>query len=286
MISQSLKKKIFKIIPEYSFLIENLKKVYRFFLFLQHFFFLVREKSLVFLFEIRSFILTRKLIKVKMRDSISFKLFPKGEGTMYYWTGLRLERQEVEFIIDQIKSGMTFFDVGSNIGLFSLAVASKYKDIKIYAFESDQETFNILKDNIQLNQLNNIIPVKIALADYNREVSATTIDNFLKANNIPGVDLMKIDIKGAELLLFQGAKNLLFRSDAPIIFYESSSQLTERFGYHPIEIMWLLQDFGYLFFVLDGKTSRIAPRQLRKYEGNIIAIKPEHPCYKNIVNEL
>ncbi len=78
-----------------------------------------------------------------------------------------LNRSETEFVFDEIfttasylRHGITLdpgacvFDVGANIGLFSLFVAGLRGDARIYAFEPIPETFETLRLNASLHGLN------------------------------------------------------------------------------------------------------------------------------------
>ena len=76
-------------------------------------------------------------------------------------------RQEVEFLWDEmpgyfrhgiaIRAGDTVFDVGANIGLFSLyASQASHHQATIFAFEPIPSTFEILRRNIERHRLHNI----------------------------------------------------------------------------------------------------------------------------------
>lgn len=91
------------------------------------------------------------------------------------------------------------------------------------------------------------------------EVSITTLDNFIKDNGITKVDLIKIDIEGAELLALQGARKLLENKNAPLIIYESQYATTKGFGYHPIKIINYLKRLGYFLFELKEKDGKVVP---------------------------
>jgi hypothetical protein len=91
---------------------------------------------------------------------------------------------------------------------------------------------------------------------------------------------MKVDVEGAELLVFRGARGLLARADAPLILYEGYSWCTAGFHYHPVEIMWLLETFGYEIFVLDSCSGRARQRiPGESYDHMVAAIKPSHKRY-------
>src|SRR5262249_45035012 len=111
----------------------------------------------------------------------------------------------------------------------------------------------------------------------------TTIDDFLASEAIPRVDLIKVDAEGAELFIFQGAKTLLQRADAPLILYEAEVINTRAFDYHPVEIFWLLDRWGFSVFKLDPETSKLHgwPGS-RPYGSSIVAVKPSHSAYRTV----
>jgi FkbM family methyltransferase len=226
------------------------------------------------------------------------------------WSGIYSEKYELEFILGILRPGMTFIDVGANVGLFSIAVSKKIEPDRVFAFEPSGWTCQRLIQNARLNNLENLHVTRAALGDYKGEallqvnasgkdglntigrpshsdseinstesVPITTLDLFLRENGRAHVDVMKVDVEGAELLVFRGAEELLAKSDAPLILYESS-MLTEGFGYHPVETMWLLERHGYSFFTIDSRDGRIkALTGVQVGYTMVIAVKPSHPSY-------
>ncbi|MEM9539909.1 MAG: FkbM family methyltransferase [Cyanobacteria bacterium P01_E01_bin.42] len=86
-------------------------------------------------------------------------------GLEYY----SLSKKETEFIFTEIfinreylqngiviRPGDCIFDVGANIGLFSLFMSEIQDNIKIFAFEPIPDTFSVLRENINLHQIGNI----------------------------------------------------------------------------------------------------------------------------------
>jgi hypothetical protein len=84
-------------------------------------------------------------------------------------------------------------------------------------------------------------------------------------------------------MFFRGAKNLLERTDAPLILYEGFGFLSRGFGYHPVEILWFLESCGYTLFLLNSETGEISElRDDYQYNSMVIAVKPGHPAYSGI----
>ena len=152
-----------------------------------------------------------------------------------------------------LKSGDNFIDIGANLGYMSInaskIVGSKGK---IIAFEPDNTIYNLLENNISLNNAENIILNKIGLTNYNGEASfniatesglsrldnnnnnleglilqtkttikVNTLDSYLLDHNFTNIkiQMIKIDVEGQELNILKGAINVLKDSN-PIIILE------------------------------------------------------------------
>jgi FkbM family methyltransferase len=247
-------------------------------------------------------------------NGIPVSLVPQGAVAVNLWAGLRSEKQEVSFILSVLEPGMIFFDVGSNAGLFAIGAAKKIGGNVVFAFEPCSSTCELLKRNLQLNGLADVNVVQMALGDSvgvgmlqvnapgrdglntlgqathpaskvvgQESVRITTVDAFMKDRKISRVDVMKVDIEGAELMLCRGARELLERADAPIILYEGFGFLTRGFGYHPVEILWFLESCGYTLFVLNSETGEISELKADyKYDSMVIAAKPGRAAFEDL----
>ncbi len=237
-------------------------------------------------------------------DGIPLRLLPRGATAGDIWAGLRCEKHEVAFLLSVLEPGMIFFDVGANAGLFTISAARKIGGKGVFAFEPCSPTYGLLKQNLLLNQVADVNTVQTALGDSTGErvlqfnargkdglnppgkpihsgghedARMTTMDIFMKERNIRRVDVMRGDVEGAELLLFRGARNLLERADAPLILYKGFGSLTRGFGYHPVEIVWLLESCGYTLLVLNRDTGAISELKPNyQYDSMVIAAKPRH----------
>ncbi len=246
-----------------------------------------------------------------------FQMLPEGAIAFHTWSGLRFERAELQFILRLLQPGMTFFDVGANIGLFSLAAGKKLwgQPSAIYAFEPCPSTFAILKKNLLKNELDKVRAIRVAVSEQTGEanlyvnaalkdalnsledpshsdaevvrrelVQTITLDDFVVREHIARVDVMKVDVEGAELLVFRGGRKLLERPDAPLILYEGYSWCTAGFHYHPVELMWQLEEFGYQVFVLDGESGEVRRRTPGEtYDAMVVAVKKSHPRYNALL---
>jgi FkbM family methyltransferase len=133
----------------------------------------------------------------------------------------------------------TVFDIGANIGLFSLACVEQFGDEvrQIVAVEPSRKTFGRLQENIAKNRLQTrVSPVneavagapgkatfRIGHAHYSHSleaakiqnpratelVSVTTLDELKRRYAVESVDLLKIDVEGSELAVLEGAGEFL-----------------------------------------------------------------------------
>jgi FkbM family methyltransferase len=144
------------------------------------------------------------------------------------------ELETFKFIMKQIKNCKVFVDVGANIGGYAIR-AAKY--CKVYAIEPLPRNYKILKINEKLNDVK-IISFNIAAGNKNGKVKLyytpgnlglSTIkyvrNYFVEVEMKPldeiineeSIDLMKIDVEGAEDLVLEGARNCLKRTKMVII---------------------------------------------------------------------
>ena len=64
------------------------------------------------------------------------------------------------------KNKFLFIDIGANQGLYSIIAAKNKKNIKSYAFEPVKKTYNLLRENIKINNINNnkCLPLNLAIS--------------------------------------------------------------------------------------------------------------------------
>ncbi len=141
------------------------------------------------------------------------------------------EPKETSLLKSLLKPGMTFVDVGANIGYFSsLASMLVGEKGKVFSFEPSPYAFLRLAKMAESTLAKNIYPFSLALSDSPGQlqlpvppvgnhtpslldksaketvtVEVTTLDRCLKANGVTQVNLLKIDVEGYELKALAGA---------------------------------------------------------------------------------
>ena len=154
--------------------------------------------------------------------------------------------------INNFKKGSIFWDVGSNIGIYSIYAAKKSK-VKVYSFEPMPLNYKNLCINISLNKLAEfIIPFCWVLNDKNStsnlyikwfeegfsgtsfnkniEISkknglivkqfSISIDTLIYKLHLPCPNYLKIDVDGNDLLILKGAKKTIQNSKLKSIMVE------------------------------------------------------------------
>lgn len=191
-----------------------------------------------------------------------------------------VERAEQIFYINYLRKGMTVFDVGANIGELTILFSRFIQPGgKVYSFEASSVTFDKLKTICNLLNRDNIELKHIAVSDCNKHleifiypqeysswnsladrplasygidvkavgkerVLSTTIDVFCKENNISHIDLLKIDVEGAEYQVLLGARHMLEQKRIACCVFEFGAT-TFDMGNTPKIIENYLSQLGY-----------------------------------------
>jgi FkbM family methyltransferase len=252
------------------------------------------------LIDYKSFISDNKIVKhIEInKDSLIINL---NNGLKFFWNPLDLrspvsvavnngeyESEEMFFIQHLLPNDCKIcFDIGANIGWFSLHLANAFKKeyFSIYSFEPVSETFYNLNLNVLLNNFSNIRTYKLACGQKNEEtiffipiqtgsvaasrrnildeactqesVQVKRLDDFIVQNSIPSIDFLKCDVEGSEIFVLQGATESL-KKFKPILFIEMLRKWAAKFDYHPNDIINLLSELGYIcFYMQDFKLYKV-----------------------------
>jgi FkbM family methyltransferase len=178
--------------------------------------------------------------------------------------------------------GMVALDLGANMGYFSLLFA-KYvgKEGKVYAFEPHPTNCTVLSKSIKANGFDNIMVVQKAVSNklglaslhfnesgsggssvYKRnlpnvdeqnrhiEVETISLDTFFEHEGWPAVDIIKMDIEGAENVALVGAKQLIQRSPKLKMVMEFNPNVQTDAGVSPEGLFTTLLSVGFQTFSL------------------------------------
>ena len=225
---------------------------------------------------IREYILNKEFVK-KTKYGFKIKLDVSRDVDKHFYWG-EFEIEIIEFLRTLLKRSSVFFDIGANIGIYSL-LASKniLAGGKIFAFEPADWAYNRLTENIRINAVKNIETLKLAVSDftgsnqfyvceddaYNSlistpmkqvqkviKINSIRLDDFCLKNNIKDIDILKIDVEGADFLVLKGAKNILRSDHSPIIICEFNRSITNGIKSSQDEFVFFMKELSYRFFTI------------------------------------
>jgi FkbM family methyltransferase len=206
------------------------------------------------------------------------------------------------------KRSSTIFDVGANLGLYSLLAAAANPLARIHAFEPAPELVETFAKNLRLNNMRNIVVNASAVGNYSGKGSlqrimggediydgmsfmagaapknsdsataVVTLDGYCRQNQIKSIDLLKLDIEGWEYEALLGAETLLQKQAIGCLFVELVEPQANRSGHSTVEIKRLLLDAGYQIYELRaGKLTALQPEKVHHgTNDNMIAFAPDH----------
>lgn len=157
------------------------------------------------------------------------------------------ESAELRFLASAARPGTIAIDAGANVGLFAVTLAKAVgQEGRVLAFEPSAETAARLRENVELNRLENVDVIQAALgADVGQAqllvaddaaycstadadgggvtVPQTTLDAAWHAAGAGPVSVLKIDVEGEELAVVEGGRELL-ASERPTVLVEAASR--------------------------------------------------------------
>jgi len=188
------------------------------------------------------------------------------------------EKNDSDMIFRLVNDSETIFDIGGNMGWYSIGLSKVKKNVNIHTFEPIPSTYESLVKNAEIND-SKIIINNFGLSDIKQDLTfyfhkegsgnassammneerenievkchVDTIDNYCYDNNIQQLDFIKCDVEGAELLTFKGGIKTI-KEYKPIIFAELLRKWSAKFDYHPNEVIELLKSIGYKCFFVNG----------------------------------
>ena len=200
------------------------------------------------------------------------------------------ETSETNLTKKLVKPGMTVFDLGANIGWFTLVMAKLVGEKgHVYAFEPDPKYFNILNENIALNNVSNVSTFQ--LASSNKEgitkfnlnpefgtyvldsktideneilVKTTTLDKFCKNGKIK-VDFVKMDVEGSEPKTLEGMSETIQNNPYIQIISEFHPDAINDLDSSPKEYLEMLEKNGFkIFEILENGKGEFVPIEKKK----------------------
>lgn len=188
-----------------------------------------------------------------------------------------IELKLVMKIISLLDKKSVIFDVGANLGWYTLNFLKQNPQFTCYSFEPIEETTKRLKKNLAINEIETNLVYNFGFYNENktvnfyydilasgassgadlRELDSTQkvncqvrkMDDFVDEQKISRLDFIKCDVEGMELFVYQGGVESIKRF-RPVVFSEMLRKWSAKFGYHPNDIIKLFVELGYSCYVI------------------------------------
>ncbi len=215
---------------------------------------------------------------------------------------LEYEPRLVDICQQYLDKDKDVIDVGANVGFYTVMLAKSLNKGRVISIEPTPNALRRLKKNVVMNQVSNKVEIFEGVASnamgtieintiegkeeyssisavQHREVSSlvqtsvkvnsTTLDELVKQKSLnPG--FIKIDVEGAENLVFEGAKEVL-REKRPVILSELTDVFLKANGSSAKDVCDFIRKYDYEVFDVGNTTAQ----QVRKNEFDHILCTPK-----------
>lgn len=213
------------------------------------------------------------------------KISSKNSSADY--SGGKNEYPVQQVIARYLKQGDVFYDIGANVGFFSLIAARLVgASGQVYAFEPVPANASLIQKNAEINNLRNITVFQKAISDNNGKgdliqtehpggaklsvvdtplnspikmiipVEVISIDGLLINRDILPPKLVKIDVEGAEIQVLKGMSTTIGKYK-PLVIYEVDHKNKDEFMFRIEQIDAFINEFGYKLKILEDSYPNI-----------------------------
>jgi len=206
--------------------------------------------------------------------NISAEFHVRDYNELIYLTetvvGAADESHVIKTLLKNIKTNDVVYDVGAFLGLHTVFFAERVGECgRVVAFEPSSYGYQALKDNIKLNNLNNVVTINMALGDkigeatlkgndssmyslseqfgnsiFNQKTMIMPGDLLVKEKNLSLPNVVKIDVEGYEYLVIKGLEKTLRQSRCRLVCCELHPTLLPT-GINSEIIIDILKDYGF-----------------------------------------
>lgn len=220
-------------------------------------------------------------VVLRQKHLDGFQMIVRAEeevGRAIYYAGTH-ESVETAFFRSRLDSASVCCDIGANVGYYSLLFASLSPKGVVHSFEPVPLNFYVLCTNRLLNSFSNLIANPCAVGDVDGSVEfvvsrdsafsslvdtkmkpmATeisvpiiTLDSYCRKNGVNRIDVLKIDVEGAEGRVLAGAAQLLRnRAEHPrTVMLELYDPMLSRYDSGIDDILLKMDAYGYKPYVI------------------------------------
>lgn len=246
-------------------------------------------------------------LMLRLPDAGRLVYLSRDHVAEYLFLGGRYEVEERKFVADYLNEGMVFFDIGANLGIYTLIGARRVgHNGQVHSFEPAPSEFRRLMTNVRVNRLENVVCNQLAVAERcgrrdfyvcgghwgsfsgfglpavrarvrKIDVQSTTLDEYVAQQALSRLDLVKVDVEGAELFVLEGGASRVWLRFRPIVLCELNDKRTRPLGLRAAGATEFLRRFGYAWFEFDRQSGGLraaAARSEYSYD-NLVAVPEE-----------
>jgi len=212
-----------------------------------------------------------------------FRLLVRAEedvGRRIYYFG-HYEEEFSNYLRETIKETDTCIDVGANVGYYTLLMARLARKGMVHSFEPVPLNYHLLCANLLANRIQNVVANQSVIADQEADtefvvandsaysslidtgrkpvearvrVHTNTLDRYCRQHQIARVDVLKIDVEGAEEKILSGSALLLGNKarQPRLMMLELYEPMLRKYGSSIDKILCLTRGYGYRPFVPSG----------------------------------
>jgi FkbM family methyltransferase len=248
-------------------------------------------------------------VRISWYEGLKLELILGNDLSRCLYVDGEVDPNEFSFLGRILRPGMTVIDVGANEGIYSIFCRAKVgSQGKVIAVEPSARECLRIERNKFLNGLDDIKVIPAALSEQTGSVTlhlaedghaghntlghfaagwvqakaaetvpSETLDAIVDAERIGRVDLIKLDIEGAELRALRGAERTL-RRDHPALLMEVMEETLATQGASAAQLLDYVQQFGYRLYEFSPATGLPVPLVTPVLQLiNVIALHPEGP---------
>ena len=217
-------------------------------------------------------------VRIQLEPGVNMLLDPYDLVSRIILETGQWEADSWEAIKQHLPAGGTFIDVGAHIGYYSLRAAKRVGTSgRVIAIEPNPETLRNLRDNVEASHATVVSVYPVACSEAETEIDlfaaarantgmssfsldtatrsgdgirrhrvrARPLDGIVAEAGLSRVDVVKIDVEGAELLVLRGARQTLLRY-RPVLIVEVIETQLRSMDASPAELKEFLRSLGYL----------------------------------------